>query len=68
MRTWIDSRGRLRHEGGVQRSPLSLAFASAVLALMVVIIWLGAPVVPAVIGAVIAGYFVYRQDKKRRGG
>lgn len=47
--------------------PAMFAMASAILALMVVVIWLGAPIVPAVVGAAAAGYYVYRRDQHRRG-
>lgn len=47
--------------------PAAFAAASAILAVMVVVIWLGAPIVPAVVGAAAAGYLVYRRDRQHRG-
>jgi len=47
-----------------QPSPAILA-ASVVLGIAVAIIWMGAPVVPAVVGAITAGAVVYWRTRKR---
>lgn len=46
--------------------PGRFAVASAILAVMAMVIWLGAPIVPTVIGAAIAGAYVYWRDTRRR--
>lgn len=62
----FDSLQRLRQEPGVESNPLQLAIASAILALSVVIIWFGAPVVPSLLGAVLAALFVYWRGRRRQ--
>jgi hypothetical protein len=50
----------------VESNPLQLAIASAILALSVVIIWFGAPVVPSLVGAVLAAALVYWRGRRRQ--
>ncbi|MBX3023604.1 hypothetical protein KF840_01710 [bacterium] len=56
---WLGHQRRMEH-------PARFAIASAILAVMAMIIWLGAPIVPTVIGAALAGYYVYWRDTRRR--
>ena len=47
----------------MSRNARNLTIASGVLGFCVAVVWLGAPLLPALVGAGVAGWLLYRRDR-----
>ena len=48
------------------RNPRSVTIASGVLGFVVAVVWVGAPLLPALVGAGVAGWLLYRREQRRQ--